>query len=145
MAACPLYLPAEQVRPEVRALEAALKLANPPLTVGGIQSANESDASLARRHEAEYRVRGAERMARLVEPTPAAALDDLAEIHAALDAAAGFNRLARELRVACAAARSEGGDVSADASRESDEFECGGGCGRPMGDAGMPRMESRVA
>ena len=75
-------------------------------------------------------------MRQLVTPT-GAELEDLSEIHAPFDAAAEFNRLARELRATCAAARGECAD--------DDEFRCRGGCGRPMNDAGELCAECGIA
>ena len=63
MPAAPIFLAPAQPSAEVVALDAMLRLVSPPLTVNGVQYATESDASLARRQEAEKRVREARRFA----------------------------------------------------------------------------------
>lgn len=130
MAARPIYLPPATVTPQVRAAEAAIKLLNPPLTVAGIQYANESDAALARRHEAEYQVRQAERLAQLAAANTVCvwckkpfAPNDVAVL-------VGAERIHAEPCQAEFEAMLDGDDAP------RDEFLCRGGCGQPMGDAG---------
>jgi len=71
MSARPIYLP--EARPSIHVIlvEAMLRALEGPLTVCGFQYATESDASLARRQEAEQRVHEASyKVLRLALPCP---------------------------------------------------------------------------
>ena len=71
MCATPIYFPEARPSVQVILVEAGIRALEGPLTVRGFQYANESDASLARRMEAEQRVHEAEYMVlRLALPCP---------------------------------------------------------------------------
>lgn len=71
MCAAPIFLLHARPSAQVILVEAALRALEGPLTVGGFQYSNESDASLARRQEAEQRVHEARYLVlRLALPCP---------------------------------------------------------------------------
>lgn len=135
MCAAPIYQAPDPASPAVLAAELVILAQEGPLTVCGFQYATSSDAALARRHEAEYRVRRAARLARAA---------DRPCIWCGRAFAAGDPIVivgGEPMHVVGCQVQFEAMAYGDEPSATRDEFLCRGGCGRPMRDAGMTCAE----